>query len=663
MECRVVIKKGQKEEVYITRSGRLIYDLFKEKGVSFSFPCAGRGVCGGCKIRFLQNPPRPSAKDMTRLSKKELSAGVRLACSCVINSDCMIEIDDEKLDIAIKNFSAFNTIYAEKLNSEKNNKCVNSKIYENSIKENIVGDSQNKIVENPNCKFQNEDLKNNPKRIGIAIDLGTTTIAAAAVDLESGDILSSHTVMNNQRVYGADVISRIKASKEHGRELQENVIKDICTLIEVIVNDIKKANKESIDIENKAKANAESIDIENKAKANVESIDTKKCERSAESIVKGNLENQIPGTAKIEEIVVAGNTTQGYLLRGLDANSLGVYPYKAEHIGFYSEIFGDVLNKTYLNNQKYCKDINVKVKTPSNSLINIDNNSSNLFDENIFKALYSVRLSIFPSFTAFVGGDIVSGIFANDLLAKAKPFVMLDLGTNGEIVAFDGEKLFVTSTAAGPVFEAGGIRCGMAGVRGAINHIDADSSKEKLRVHTISGAEPIGICSSGIIEIIDFLVGSKIIDEAGTFTDEYFESGYPIYQKDDIDIRFYQEDVRLFQMGKAAIYTGLLYAISKIDADFDDIDFYIAGSFGSNLNLQKLANTYIFPNKILNKIKIIGNSSLDGCIKFLRMLKENDYNELVNKVNIIKSNFNEIELANKEGFEDTYIKALEFRDI
>jgi uncharacterized 2Fe-2S/4Fe-4S cluster protein (DUF4445 family) len=256
-----------------------------------------------------------------------------------------------------------------------------------------------------------------------------------------------------------------------------------------------------------------------------------------------------------------------------------------------------------------------------------------------------------PSISAFVGGDIVSGLFYIREQAKKKKleddtFLMIDMGTNAELVLYDGKKYWCSSASAGPALEGASLKCGVASVRGAINHLSIHGREVKYT--TIGGEKAIGLCGSGIIDLIHELRRNNIIDEGGLLIDEYSETGFPI--TDDIYIS--GEDIQQVILAKAAIRAGIEMLLNAAKLSLEQIDhLYVAGGLGASVGIWSAAGIGLLPMELLNKFESIGNASLLGDIAFIMNPDEDALQE-------IKDNSEIVILATDPKFEELFLENL-----
>ncbi|WP_029323982.1 ASKHA domain-containing protein [Butyrivibrio sp. AE3004] len=549
-------KLKYKDIEYDILPGTLLSEFMIKEGFSVSMPCGGMGTCGKCRVRFKSGTPGISAADRRFFTEKELKEGYRLACRAVISNDCELSYAVETL-----------------IHHEENTKGKAEALSDR------LSDDKAGILEEQG------------KEYSLVIDIGTTTIAAA---LLCGEIVINEvTVMNSQAVFGADVISRIKAACDGKAE----------PLKGCVINDIKRA---------------------------------------AEQVISGHLlskgQSADDGKEKfisVKRTIIAGNTTMLHLLTGDSCEGLGNAPYKPVRLEYTEERISSI-------------------------------------PEEFGKVI------IFPGISAFVGADIVSGMYALsfDNIPEGKKYMLIDLGTNGEMAVADSEKISVCSTAAGPVFEGGGITCGMAGITGAIEHVSItnaaeffskEDNKDSIKVETIGKREPLGICGSGVLEITSELVRTKLVDETGLLRDELFESGITLFRGDDREIFFSQNDIRKVQLAKAAIRSGIDTLLKAHGLRAEDIDtVFLAGGFSEHLNAHKIKYLNMLPEEFLKEGVTLckGNTSLKGGIRLAGEYEKNEEtrkaDDPVKRLKVITDKAEYIPLAETDTFSEAFIEAMNF---
>ena len=236
-----------------------------------------------------------------------------------------------------------------------------------------------------------------------------------------------------------------------------------------------------------------------------------------------------------------------------------------------------------------------------------------------------------PCISAYVGADIVAGLAV--LNVPSRNYFFLDIGTNGEIALIKDREILTCATAAGPAFEGVNISCGMGAVSGAISVF---FSPEKYEV--IGNSEPSGICGSGIVDIVAYMLENEIIDETG-----FLKETFVINAAHKIVVT--RQDIREIQLAKSAIYSGIKILMNLAGLSFSDIDaLYLAGGFGNYINIKSAIKIGLLPYELRDKIYPVGNSAGIGALQYLK----SEYFE--KKINVILKNSRYIELSNVNEF-------------
>ena len=521
-----------KEKMIIDRSKQQknLLEMLQEKNEYISAPCNGNGICGKCIVRYKSGATEPTKQDREFLSEKQLEQGYRLACQSYPTEEYKVEIPE--LEETIEVLSQ----------------------WENQRTEEILKNTAEGTAE-----------KTENALYGICIDIGTTTLAALLVNLETEADCQTAVSVNHQRAYGSDVLSRISASNGGKKwEIQRCIRQDLQKLIRELLQ------KEKI------------------------------------------TEQQI------QRIVIAGNTTMCHLLRGFSCETLGVAPFLPVDLSWMEGSAADFLGM---------KELDTKVV-------------------------------ILPGISAFVGADIMAGIAKMNMHRSEGYHLLLDIGTNGEMVLGNCRHMYVTSTSAGPAFEGGNISCGMAGIPGVISHVfmeetgkagfqvigEADGENKKKQ-------QAIGICGTGMIDLVYELRKHQMIDEHGTYSDLYFDTGYELAGK----VKFTQNDIREIQMAKAAIRAGVDILVKKAGIAFDEVDdCYLAGGFGTKIDITKAAGIGLIPKELEVKTIPVGNTVLAGTKEVLLGRISKDELEKIQTMAEV------INLAEENDFEELYLSYMDF---
>ncbi|WP_371371601.1 ASKHA domain-containing protein [Sporomusa aerivorans] len=273
----------------------------------------------------------------------------------------------------------------------------------------------------------------------------------------------------------------------------------------------------------------------------------------------------------------------------------------------------------------------------------------------------------YPSVASYVGGDIVSGTLFTDMgNAEAPVSLLIDIGTNGEMVLGAGDWLVTCSCSAGPAFEGSGITFGMRAMHGAIERLEIDAQTYEVSYTTINNGKPIGICGSGLIDCLAKLRCTGIIDRAGKFQTSLStprmrvgEAGPEFvlaWQEDtdlDRDVIISEADVKNLLRAKGAVFAGIRTLLNVVGFELDSIEnIYVAGGFGNYLNIPDAIAIGLLPDIPVEKYKYVGNTSAKGaCIALLSQEAWTEANDLAGKMTYI-------ELSVGNLFMDEFVSSL-----
>ena len=334
----------------------------------------------------------------------------------------------------------------------------------------------------------------------------------------------------------------------------------------------------------------------------------------------------------VYEVALAGNATMVQLILGINPEPVGVAPFITA-------------SQTWpvLNAKKIGLNINPNART-----------------------------YIFPSFGAYVGGDIVSGVLATGMDRDKRTRLFIDVGTNCEIVLSDGEKILTTAAPAGPAFEAASIKCGMRAADGAIEVVKIDETGVHLQV--IGDVEPQGMCGSGLVDAVAELAKCGLLDKSGRFvSDEIAQKINPLLAnnltslesderifilhgtKSDPRVFLSQRDVRELQFAKASIATGWKLLLEQLNVKEIDIQqVLLAGSFGSYLSPASAIGIGLVPKLPVMRIVSAGNVAGEGAKMVL--LSQNERNGAIALLDQVEY----VELSDRADFNDKFVEQLSF---
>ena len=513
--CQVTVCREGKENTFLLKDGQSLMEGLIEAGYQFSAACGGKGRCGKCRVQLLEGKVPATAEDESVFSEKELAEGWRLSCR-------MYPKEDIKVGFALNDESRFEVLGGE------------------------------------TAVTQGGEMES---AYDVAVDIGTTTIAMELIGCDSGQVLGTAAFINSQRVYGADVITRIKASMDGKKEeLRKHIRQDLGRGLKEL------AKKAGISL------------------------------------------------ADIRKVIISGNTTMGHLLMGYDCDSLGVFPFTPVNIDF--------------------------IRGAAEEILGMEGTKA--------------EAVLLPGISTYVGGDIVSGLYACGFEREEEICMLIDLGTNGEMGIGNREKMLVTSTAAGPAFEGGNISWGAGSVAGAICSVKINGTDVEYK--TIQDEAPMGICGTGVVETVAELVKEELVDEMGSLDEDYFDDGFPLAKTlDGREIVFTQQDVREIQLAKAAIRAGVETLVLRYGITKEQVKkVYVAGGFGYKLDKEKAIAIGMLPEEFADKIETVGNSSLAGARQYLRDAAGEE------RLSKIVETSEEIGLSTDKDFNEFYMDGMMF---
>lgn len=503
-----------------------LLDGLLQNGYFVDNPCNGKGTCGKCQVKIVAGDAGEiSASERKHLTEQQINSGIRLACYITDWTELEVEMIQEERKAKVLTAGYMPD-------------------FERDFKEGY----------------------------GISIDIGTTTVAISLVDLKNGQIIEEESMVNMQKNYGLDVLTRITYSNDHPdglHKLQEAIVGSINTMIGQV------------------------------------------CKRAGIE------------TSAIKDIVVGANTTMAHLFLGVDPGSLGRFPYTPE--------FTDL------------QEVDAKS-------IGLDAPEATVYT--------------LPHVSAFVGGDVVAGVYVAEMDKSKENQLFIDIGTNGEIVLAKEGKLYSCSCAAGPALEGMNISCGMRAQAGAIE--DVKISEEGVELKIIDDEAPLGICGSGILAVVKELLKNGMVTSRGAFIkkDDIDEDDYRynligvegrkrhFVMDEEHSLFITQNDVRQVQLAKGAILSGFVALLREAGIDMDELSVvYVAGQFGAHLPEESLVGTGILPPGVEGKVEYLGNSSKTGAYMALMSDKVKE------EMRTLAKDINYIELAMTDSYERIFVDA------
>jgi uncharacterized 2Fe-2S/4Fe-4S cluster protein (DUF4445 family) len=229
----------------------------------------------------------------------------------------------------------------------------------------------------------------------------------------------------------------------------------------------------------------------------------------------------------------------------------------------------------------------------------------------------AAAIEVVPPLAGFVGSDLLAGIIATRLTEQGPGALLIDFGTNSEMALWDGDHLWVTSAAGGPAFEGCGISCGMPAEPGAICRVSVAQSGE-LAFDVIAGAEPRGVCGSGLVDLLARLVENGTLNVKGQFGPSVPPDGFPL-STGNRELVLTKRDIDIFQRAKAAIGVGIEVLLAKAEMGHHELRrVCIGGVFGQYLDIASARSIGLLPAIPGSFMESAGNTALSGCEALLR---------------------------------------------
>jgi uncharacterized 2Fe-2S/4Fe-4S cluster protein (DUF4445 family) len=614
--------RGQVED------GATLLEAARELGAGVESICGGKGICGKCKIRIeegyfpkyrltsrIASTTTKESANARFLSASQIRRGFRLACQTLVHGDIVVfvpeesrkgqqvvrkEATDRKINLrpAVKKYfvmlkpatlhDPLGDFERLKKGLEKKQKFPDLTIdypvllrLQDAVR---AGDWKVTVSVWKDREIIDVQAGRVDKAYGLAVDIGTTTLAGYLCDLTTGEVVATDALMNPQVAYGEDIMSRINFAikgKDGLQQLHQAVVKG---LNDIIGHVVKKAGIKRADI----------IDM-----------------------------------------AVVGNTCMHHLFLNIDPRYLGKAPFPpAVH-----------------------HSLDIKARD---------------LDLRVADGAY---VHVLPNEAGFVGADNVGVLIAEEPYKQDDILLIIDIGTNGELLLGNRKRLLSTSCATGPAFEGAEIRHGMRAAAGAIEKLKIDPETKEVRFKVIGdehwntdvaniGAR--GICGSGIFDVTAQMFRAGIIDNSGRFNTNLVSPRSRVLDDEpefviawaretaiNHDIVICQKDIRAVQLAKGAMYSGARLMMNRLGVSKID-KVILAGAFGSYIDKESAAVIGLFPDCDLKNVHAVGNAAGDGArIALLDVDKRKEADVMARRVEYV-------ELTVEPDFNKTFMQSLIF---
>ncbi|MDP4178203.1 MAG: ASKHA domain-containing protein [Bacillota bacterium] len=593
--------------------GQSLHKVLVENNIPIQNPCSGKGICGKCRVLITKGIENWSKTDEAHITLPELKKGIRLACCYKVTGDIELTIltKEENINVLTE---------GQKINI-KINPAVKKYFLQLTLPS--LNDQKDDLARLGDV-YQLLDIRDGYHFSDIKINYNVLSNLSETLRKDNFNVTAAIYKNNLIAVESGDTTDIL-----FGAAIDIGTTTIACYLINM-------QNGKTIDASSQVNSQrAYGADVISRINYTIENVNGSK-------ILKDSIVNQINelleilyrrnnlDSKSIYHMTIAGNTTMLHMLLGISCRNISMSPY----IPSFTNGFDIDASDLGIN---ICGTVN-----------------------------------LLPGISSYVGSDIVADMLAVEIIKTEKYSLILDLGTNGEIVLGNNQGISACAAAAGPAFEGTNIKNGIGGVNGAISKIDLSKTK---KFETIGNASPIGICGSGVLDAVSELLKHGIIDETGRMLDaneinskdlskkiilidgikhfiiaEETENNSPIY--------FTQKDVREVQLAKASIYAGIKILMKEQKINYDQIEtVYIAGGFGNFMDIKSSINIGMIPKELEGKIYSIGNGAGTGAKKHLL---STDQESLAQQ---IKTKTKYIELSAREDFQELFMNSMMFKYI
>ena len=605
--------------------GETLLETARAANVAIDAPCSGNGSCGKCRVKLLEGTVE--GLQTSHITDEDYAAGWRLSCASKVSSDVTVMVPDiasayqsrmKTADLSTGEEVAIFTRLEEDLKAAGVD-------FSNDFVETEV------TMEEPTL----EDTMPDTERLTMALEgaLGCDKVC-----------LSYPTVHKLARVlrqsgFHVAVAGTLKDGVFHAMDVRNaNEPQPMCglaidigtTTVSAVITDLKTGRllAKGSGGNGQIRYGADVINriVEQGRKGGVERLQKAIVEETLQPLTRALCASAKVDADRILRCCVASNTTMNHLLLGVDADPVRMEPYIPTFFHWDGLKAGDIR----------------------------------------FVANPDAKVVLAPNIGSYVGGDIPAGTLTSRIWDKDEFSLFIDLGTNGEIVFGNRDFMMSCACSAGPAFEGGDISCGMRATDGAVEAvtIDRETLEPTLSIVGKEGQKPVGICGSGIIDVIAELYRTSAISAKGHFVrenrrilrDEHGMGRYVLAFSNESDtgreIAITEVDIECFIRAKGAIFSAIHIMLSSLDMDVSVLEhIYVAGGIGSGINMENAVRIGMFPDVDRALFQYIGNSSLAGAYALVLS------NAAEEKVHELASNMTYLELSTEPKYMEEFVAA------
>ncbi len=605
------------------QDGLSLLEAARSANVAIDAPCSGNGSCGKCRVKLLSGSV--DALPTAHLSEQELAEGWRLACGCKVTGDVSVLVPD----IA--------SAYQSRMKTADLSSGEEIAIFEKLMSELAAAGIQF------NNDFEGFTVKLDPPTLDDTMPDNERLIRAIQKKRDAAWVEIPHDCMKRLAKVLREGDFTVCCSglwRENNFELQDVTAKEVpmcaaaidigTTTVSAVLADLKtgKLLAKASSGNGQIRFGADVINriIEQGKPGGRERLQKAIVDETVNPILQALCKSARVSRQRIMRLCVGANTTMNHLFTGVDAGPVRMEPYIPSFFRWQGLKARDL--HLYANG--------------------------------------AATVVIAPNIGSYVGGDITAGTLASLLWNREEFTLFVDLGTNGELVFGNADFMMSCACSAGPAFEGGDISCGMRATDGAIEAltIDKDTMEPSFSVIGEAGQKPVGLCGSGIIDLISELYRCGIVTPKGQFRregprvkhDEHGTGRYVLATAEESEtgreLALTEVDIESFIRAKAAIFSAIDTMLKSLDMDVSVIEHVlVAGGIGSGINMRNAVNIGMFPDIPLEKYAYIGNSSLAGAYAMVLSRKAE------RKTYELAANMTYLELSTYPGYMDAFVAA------
>ena len=605
-------------------AGDNLLELARRANVAIDAPCSGNGSCGKCRVKLVEG--ELESFPSRHISDEEYAEGWRLSCSSKVQGDCTVFVPDiasayqSRMKTADLSSPKEVAIFEECQAKLKNSGIVFTNRFRSVVLTMEEPSLENTMPDNERLTWAIEEafgVEHVEIPFCVMVKLASTLRENHFTVCVKGELVGD--TFRCMELCGSDDTAIVGCAIDIGT-----------TTVTMVLTDLTDGRL----LAKGSSGNGQiryGADVINRIIEQGRPGGRKKLQ---DAIIKETLNPIIISLCKtaginarsILRLSVGANTTMNHLFVGVDASSVRMEPYVPSFFHWEGLLAGDL-------------------KLPANPL---------------------APVLIAPNIGSYVGGDITAGTLASGIWDKDEMSLFIDLGTNGEIVYGNRDFLMSCACSAGPAFEGGDISCGMRATDGAVEAciIDKNTMEPTLSVIGDEGQKCVGICGSGIIDLISELFRCGIINAKGLFIREgkrvlrdahgmgRYVVAFPEDSETGREVALNEVDIDNFIRAKGAIFSAIDTLLKSVDMRPEDIDsVYVAGGIGSGINMKNAVNIGMFPDVDLEKFHYIGNSSLTGAHAMVVS------DEAAAKTAEVAANMTYLELSTHPGYMDAFVAA------